>query len=359
MTPTGGATPTKGANPTKGATPVPTTAVTKVPTKTPTGLPTNVPTKGATPKPTKAPTKIPTASPTTKPGQPTKGAAPTIIPGQPTTKPTSEPGQPTLKPGDPTPTHNPEKEPSIADFVERLYTIALDRESEPEGKSFWVNEIESGNRTGGDCAYFFLIEAPEFLNRDLRDEDFVETLYRTFFDRDSEAAGKAFWVGQMKSGKMTKENVINGFIDSKEWCNVCATYGVKSGAPTAKAGFASKNAISFATRLYTCCLGREPETKGLNYWSLALTNLEQTGCSAAKLFFTSEEFENFKLKNDEYVKRLYTTFMDREPEASEVAYWTGEIAKGTQTRSSVLAFFGSSEEFTNICKKYGIDRGEI
>ncbi|MBO4494281.1 MAG: DUF4214 domain-containing protein [Clostridiales bacterium] len=254
---------------------------------------------------------------------------------------------------------DPDKEPSIADFVERLYTIALNRASEPEGKAFWVKEIEDGNRTGGDCAYFFLIEAPEFKNRGLGDEDFVETLYKTFFDRASEADGKAFWVGQLKNKTMTRDQVIMGFIDSKEWCNVCATYGVKSGAPTAKAEIASKNAIAFATRLYTCCLGRAAEEGGLKYWSLALTNLEQTGCSAAKEFFTTPEFVNLKLKDDEYVTRLYKTFMDREPQAGEVTYWTGEIAKGSQTRESVLAFFGQSEEFTNICKKYGIDRGTI
>ena len=325
-----------------------------------------VPTNTPTPKPGD-PTPKP-GDPTPKPGDPTpKPGDPTPKPGDPTPKPgdpTPKPGDPTPKPGDPTPkpgepTPDPEKGPSIADFVERLYTIALNRPSEPEGKAFWVNEIESGNRTGGDCAYFFLIEAPEFLNRGLNNEDFVETLYLTFFDRASEAAGKKFWVDSLKSGKMTKKDVIMGFIDSKEWCNVCADYGVKSGAPTAKAERASKNAINFATRLYTCCLGRAPEDGGLKYWSLALTNLEQTGCSAAKEFFTSDEFVSFKLKDDEYIRRLYTTFMGREPEASEVAYWEGEIKAGRQTRGSTLTFFGSSEEFTNICKKYGIDRGTI
>ncbi|MBO4494316.1 MAG: DUF4214 domain-containing protein [Clostridiales bacterium] len=311
---------------------------------TPTPTPTTAP---VTPKPTVV-TPVPT-------GATPKPTVVTPVPTGATPKPTGV----TPKPGDPTPTPDPEKEPSIADFVERLYTVALNRAAEPEGKAYWVKEIESGNRTGGDCAHFFLIEAPEFLNRGLNEEDFVETLYLTFFDRASEPNGKAFWVGQLKSGAMTRNQVISGFIDSTEWCNVCATYGVKSGAPNAKAEFASKNAIKFATRLYTCCLGREPEDGGLNYWSLALTNLEQTGCSAAKEFFTSAEFIGFKLKDNEYVRRLYTTFMGREPEASEVDYWVGAIAEGTQTKESVMAFFGQSEEFTKICKQYGIDRGTI
>ena len=393
--------------PTKAPTTKPTGTPTKVPVLKPTGEPTKVPTIKTTGVPTKAPTGTPAKPVTPKPGDPTSTPVsgkltPTSAPGKPTLSPkpgdltpttspekpkptvvsgiltpTMTPGKPipttasggptpttsqvspTTKPSDPTPTPVSLKEASVADFIERLYTIAMNRESDPEGKSFWVKEIESGNRTGGDCAHFFLIEAQEFLNRGLTDEDFVETLYSTFFNRASEPEGKAFWVGELKSGKMTKENVINGFIDSTEWCNVCATYGVKSGAPSAKAEFASKNAIKFATRLYTECLGREAEEKGLKYWSLALTNLEQTGCSAARLFFTSEEFANFRLDNNEYIRRLYTTFMGRDPEASEIAYWTGEISKGTQTKESVMVFFGQSEEFTNICKQYGIDRGTI
>ncbi len=352
--PTGSDTPTP--TPSKAATLTPTKAVT--PTKNPTIVPTKAPsgkpaTGLASVTPSVTPVGSPTKTPTTKPGDPT----PTSAPGQPTRTPVQP--TPTTRPGYPTPTPSEEKEPSIEDFVERLYTIALNREAEKAGKDFWVNEIISGNRTGGDCAHFFLIEAPEFLNRGLNDADFVETLYRTFFDRLSEPAGKAFWVGELKSNRMSRQDVIAGFIDSKEWCNICATYGVRSGAPTAKAEFASKNAIAFATRLYTCCLSREPEDGGLKYWSLALTNLEKTGCEAAAFFFTSDEFVGFGLQNDEFVRRLYTTFMGRDPESSEISYWVGEIAKGKQTKKSVMQFFGSSEEFTNICKTYGIERGAI
>ena len=253
----------------------------------------------------------------------------------------------------------PKIDPSFKDFVERLYKVALERPSDLDGKAFWVEKVGSGEYSGADCARFFLLEAPEFMNRNLSVDEFVETLYKIFFNRASDAAGKKGWVDAINSKKMTRQIVVENFIESTEWCNVCAVYGVRSGAQWHKADKASPNAIKFATRLYTCCLGRAPEQGGLNYWSLALTNREQTGCSAANEFFKSAEFIGFKLKDDEYIKRLYTTFMDREPNASEVSYWTGEIAKGTQTRDSVLAFFGQSEEFTNICQKYGIERGTI
>ncbi|MBR3058959.1 MAG: DUF4214 domain-containing protein [Clostridiales bacterium] len=317
-----------------------------VPTLTPTTAPTS----------SQEPTVTVTPTPTFTPGMNTPIPTITVTP-EPTVEVTLTPKPTSPNIATPTPTPAPEKG-SIGDFAERLYTVALNRESEASGKQYWVGEITNGNKTGADCALFFLT-SEEFNNRKLSIEDFVETLYKTFFGRASEPNGKAYWVGELKTASKSREDVIRGFIDSAEWCNICADYGVKSGAPTAKAEHASQNAIDFATRLYTCCLGREPEAGGLKYWSMALTNLEQTGCSAAKLFFTSEEFVNFKLKDDAYVRRLYTTFMGRDPEASEIGYWTGEITKGTQTRYSVMQFFGQSPEFTNICKKYGIDRGTI
>lgn len=247
--------------------------------------------------------------------------------------------------------------PSIEDFVERLYTVALGRASEAKGKAYWVDEITSGRRTGGYCAEYFLT-GEEFMNRNLSIEDFVETLYKTFFNRASEPNGKAYWVDALKKGTYTKAAVVRGFIDSKEWCNLCADYGVRSGAPTAKAERASKNATDFAKRLYTCCLKRKPEDAGLKYWSLALTNLEQTGAGAAKRFFDSQEFRDLKTSDEEYVSRLYTTFMDREPDQSGFDHWVKALKSGT-SRMEVLRSFAASQEFTDICAEYGIERGNI
>ena len=98
--------------------------------------------------------------------------------------------------------------------------------------------------------------------------------------------------------------------------------------------------------------------ENIPYWSLALTNLEQTGCSAAKFFFMGDEFVNFKTTNEEFVTRLYTTFMDREPETAGFKYWFGELKKG-KSREDVMSSFAQCQEFANICAKYGIERGEI
>ena len=235
----------------------------------------------------------------------------------------------------------------------------MNRDSDPEGKEFWTKEVVENGRTGADCARYFLLEAPEFMNRKLSVGDFVETLYETFFDRESDEAGKKGWVSAIKSGKKTRTEVVNDFIESTEWCDVCATYGVKSGAIWHKATFASKTATEFATRLYTCCLNREAVPEEVEYWALALTNLEQTGCSAVKEFFTSEEFRKQNTSNVEFIFRLYETFLGRDPDAGELTYWSRKLKTGVETRQSILEMFGESEEFVKLCMQYGIECGTM
>ncbi|MBO7426871.1 MAG: DUF4214 domain-containing protein [Clostridiales bacterium] len=250
------------------------------------------------------------------------------------------------------PTETETEKQSFDAFVERLYTVALGRESENEGKAFWCENVKNGSLTGADCAREFL-NSTEFKNKNLSDEDFVKVLYSTFFNRDAQndPDGYSFWLNSLKTEG--RDKVINDFINSTEWCNVCASYGVRSGAIAAKATQASENASAFATRLYSECLGRDPEQDGLNYWSLALTNLDVTGTQAAKEFFYSKEFLNNNYDNEEYLNRLYATFMGRQADENGFAYWLDLLNNGT-SRDKVFESFSTSPEFKDICSNYAI-----
>ncbi len=241
----------------------------------------------------------------------------------------------------------------IADFIERLYNDALGRLSEEAGKKYWVDAIKSGQKTGADCGLFFLL-GEEFTNKKMSDGALLDILYPVFFNREPDDEGRTFWLSQLNKG-VSREQVIRSFIDSTEWCNICAGYGVKSGAPTAKSEIASNNAVKFATRLFTCCMKREPDTDGLGFWGLALTNLEQTGTSAALYFFESAEFIGFNTTDEDYLTRLYTTFMDRQPDEDGMSFWLGQMKNG-KSRHDVLMSFAQSTEFTEICARYGINR---
>ncbi len=251
----------------------------------------------------------------------------------------------------------PKPNPGFEEFVERLYTKALNRASDPEGKKFWVDKVTNNEATGADCARFFLLDAPEFMARNLTNEDFLEILYTVFFDRESDPEGKAFYLNALKEGA-TKQYVVECFIESREWCDVCAEFGVKSGAKNPNGTKPSKQVVAFVHRLYSYCLDRDPDEEGLNYWSLALTNGQATGVQAARFFFGSKEMKEADLTDYSFIYRLYNTFFDREPEYDGMRYWEDQLAEGV-SRDTVVDLFAISDEFAGICAKYGIVVGQL
>ena len=297
----------------------------------------------------------PTPSPIDTPTQ-TEPAPQPETPTIETTPPAQTPAvTPVVTPAVTTPTPSANaSESGTAGFVERLYTIALGRSSEPAGKANWIKALQTGS-TGAEAAKGFLF-SDEFLNKSMSDRAFVTTLYRTFFDREPDAAGLTAWIDALKNGT-SKEDVIMGFIDSTEWANVCLKYGIPSGGN----GVANitvepnENIVAFATRLYTTCMKRDPDQSGLMAWARQLANLKDTGTNAAHGFFFSEEFLAQDISDSEFVTRLYLTFMGRNPDYGGKKAWVEQLQAGV-SREEVFQGFAQSDEFGNICAQYGIIR---
>lgn len=114
---------------------------------------------------------------------------------------------------------------NIDNFVERFYSEILGRTAEPRGLHYWSDSLYNGTRAGADVARGFIFSL-EFMNRNLSDSAFVETLYRAFFDRSSDAAGANYWMTQLAAGA-SKEVVLNGFINSAEFFNLTKVFSIK------------------------------------------------------------------------------------------------------------------------------------
>ncbi|MBO4636314.1 MAG: DUF4214 domain-containing protein [Clostridiales bacterium] len=244
---------------------------------------------------------------------------------------------------------------SAADFVERLYSVALGRSSDASGLNSWVEAISVRGETGGDVARGFLY-SDEFINKNVSSEEFVRVLYRTFFNREPDASGLQGWVNALDEGQ-SKQDVIEGFINSNEWANLCILYGIRSGGTGTATIEVEPNqeTIDFATRLYTTCLGRNADEAGMMAWARQLANQRDTGTGVARGFFFSNEFTGQNVDNSEYVTRLYRTFMGREPDQAGFDAWVGALNEGT-SREEVFDGFAQSVEFARICASYGIIR---
>lgn len=119
----------------------------------------------------------------------------------------------------------PFNEEGVGEFVERLYQTTLGRPSDPAGKAYWIDKARSG-ATGADLAYGFW-RSPELLRLsiDMTDEEYVETLYQAFFGRHSDPIGLDYWCGRLEAG-YDRDSIIEGFIGSVEWRDLCRTYGI-------------------------------------------------------------------------------------------------------------------------------------
>ena len=244
---------------------------------------------------------------------------------------------------------------TIDDFVERCYTVTLDRASDPEGFADWKGQLLNGEAVGVHVAYGFLFSA-EYTKKNKSPEDYVTDLYMLFMGREPDEQGFADWVGQLKDGKSRVE-VFAGFANSQEFYNICESYGITAGRFVVGYDRFQVNDVNlFVERLYKVCLGRLGDRDGQKNWVEKLIKKQITGSECARSFIQSTEYENLGLSDSDYVENLYIALMGRASDAPGKADWLTKLANG-MTRDEVFAGFVNSVEFDKICKKYNIDRG--
>ena len=122
---------------------------------------------------------------------------------------------------------------NIEAFVTRFYNLCLDREPDPSGLQNWVGHLQSGFLSGADVAERFIF-SEELLDKNLSNEDFLDIMYRSFFGREPDPEGYAGWFNQLSSGNMSRMEVLAGFVNSVEFANICAKYGIQAGTVTAE-----------------------------------------------------------------------------------------------------------------------------
>jgi hypothetical protein len=238
----------------------------------------------------------------------------------------------------------------IVDFVTRFYHFCLDRSPDPSGLDTWVLGLESGSLTGKDIAEAFLL-SPEFISRNTTDVEYLTILYRTLLDREPDPAGLQGWLDVLNGGA-GRDEVLDGFIFTGEFENLCDEYGIK--AYEGQITKSQREAVeAFVTRFYREVLDRDSDPQGLAYWVDNLLNQILTGADVAYEFFFSPEFIGRNTTNAQYLTILYNALFDREPDQAGWDFWLAELNSG-KDRGNVLDGFLYSQEFAELSQFYGI-----
>ncbi len=139
-------------------------------------------------------------------------------------------------------------------FVDLVYANVLNRLAEPEGRTYWVGQLQAGVDRGSVMIGF--AESAEYVDRtgttaatDLN-EARINRLYQAFFLRAPDASGLSYWAGQAETG-VPLETIAAAFAGSDEFQN---QYGQLSNQ-------------AFVSLVYSNVLNRAADADGLNYWS--------------------------------------------------------------------------------------------
>ena len=229
----------------------------------------------------------------------------------------------------------------VEDFVARFYQLCLSRNPDTVGLNGWVDALINEELAGADVAYGFVF-SQEFVKKSTGDKEYLEVLYRAFFDRDPDVAGMQGWLDALAGGSSRVE-ALDGFIYSTEFENLCSKFGIEPFIPLR----------AFVTRFYRLCLGREPDSAGLENWIELLRLGTKTGADVAEGFIYSQEFINNKTSNEAYLTVLYKAFFNRPADLSGWNTWLAELNTG-KAREDVLKGFIYSQEFENLCVRFGI-----
>src|SRR4030042_320732 len=120
----------------------------------------------------------------------------------------------------------------VQGFVTRFYVQCLERQPDTGGLNEWAGRLISGYQTGADVATGFIL-SEEFKAKNHSNEEFITILYRAFFNHEPDASGFNIWLGKL-SGGTSREAVLDGFLKSQEFSDLCNSYGIKpyAGAST-------------------------------------------------------------------------------------------------------------------------------
>lgn len=116
----------------------------------------------------------------------------------------------------------------VTAFVTRMYQQTLNRQPDPQGLASWVNGLKSGELSGANVARNFIF-SQEFTNKNLSNEQFLNVMYKAFFNRAPDPGGYNGWLAKLESGK-SREYVLAGFVNSQEFNNLCQEYEINLGS---------------------------------------------------------------------------------------------------------------------------------
>jgi hypothetical protein len=234
-------------------------------------------------------------------------------------------------------------------FIERFYQNILDRTADTEGMNTWLDVIQ--NQSATQVAMGFL-NSQEFNNLNPTNDEFLDIMYQTMFDRVADDGGKADWLQKMNDGR-SKQSVMFGFFKSQEFKNLTDSFGVTQILPTDSPSYSGVE--SYVNRFYNLVLKREPDDAGFDDWVKQLTNKTKSPIEIASGFLFSQEYQNQNEDNSTFLDTCYKAFFGRDADDGGKTDWLNKLNNQNYTKEQIFEGFTGSQEFANLVNGFNLD----
>ena len=185
--------------------------------------------------------------------------------------------------------------------------------------------------------------SPEYLSFNRPDPDFVTDLYQTCFQRDPDAGGLNFWLGQLAAG-LPRDIVMVSFLFSPEFESFMTGLYGDTGV---------RAEVDTVVDFYRGILGRLADDAGFSFWlnRLRTAQCQSAGALIAEVesisseFIESAEYVGRARTNAEYVADLYYAFLRRGADTTGFDFWLDKLNSGARTWDELRQDFLQSPEF--------------
>jgi hypothetical protein len=192
-------------------------------------------------------------------------------------------------------------------------------------------------------AFFFYF--PEYAGRNRTDGQFIDDLYRTFFQRAPDSGGMSYWLDQIAQG-LNREAVLLSFMFSPEFQTFMD--GILG------TGFVQRPETALTMDAYRAAFSRLPDSGGFAFWRGTIRTAQcNPGGNAVDTatrnlviyFFDSAEYAGRNRTNRQYVADLYDVLLRRGADLGGFNFWVGQLDGGYMARAVVRDYFFASGEW--------------
>ena len=110
----------------------------------------------------------------------------------------------------------------------------------------------------------------------------------------------------------------------------------------------------FVSNLYVYCLSRSASADEIQSWADVIESGTMSPAQVAASFCKSEELNESALNNEEFVKIVYRTYLNREYDQAGLDNWVNLLNDG-MSRDDMLAYFANESEFHQLLEHFGLE----